>query len=203
MDKKTILRVFGEAFLRSMVVLMAIVILGFSAFFIIKVRSDKKQLAARETTEAGSTYSDEELQAMLDKENAGDTKEDADASTEEITTEEVTTEEAVEEIASTDKKIIVLNSTNTSGLAGKWQSKLTSEGFPNVGAGNYSAGAQSQTKIYVKEEGMGQDLLTYFSGAAVEVGTPDSGACSVTKGSITLDDADIIIVIGNSDASVQ
>ena len=30
MDKKTVLRVFGEAFLRSMVVLMAIVIIGFS-----------------------------------------------------------------------------------------------------------------------------------------------------------------------------
>ena len=120
MDKKTILKVFGEAFLRSMVVLMAIVILGFSVFFIIKVRSDKKQLAKIKTTEQGSTYSDDELQAMLDKENAGDTKEDA--TTEETTTEEATTQEAtVEEIPSTDKKIVVLNSTNTTGLAGKWQ----------------------------------------------------------------------------------
>ncbi len=197
MDKKTILKVFGEAFLRSMVVLMAIVILGFSVFFIIKVRSDKKQLAKIKTTEQGSTYSDDELQAMLDKENAGDTKEDA-------TTEETTTEEAtVEEIPSTDKKIVVLNSTNTTGLAGKWQSKLSSNGFSNVGAGNYSAGAETQTKIYVKEDGMGQDLVSFFSNATVEIGKPDTSACSVTKGNITLNDADIIIVVGNSDTSVQ
>ena len=105
MDKRTILKVFGEAFLRSMVVLMAIVILGFSVFFIIKVRSDKKLLAQQPTTEEGSTYSDEELQAMLDKENAGDTK--ADASTEDTTTEEATTEEATtEQVPSNDKKIV-------------------------------------------------------------------------------------------------
>ena len=203
MDKKTILKVFGEAFLRSMVVLMAIVILGFSVFFIIKVRSDKKTLAQQTTTEAGSTYSDEELQAMLDAENANDTKDDATTS-EEATTEEVTTEEATtEQIPSNDKKIIVLNSTSTTGLAGKWQTKLAGAGFVNVGAGNYSAGAESQTKIYVKEEGMGQDLVAYFADAVVEVGTPNASSCSVTKGNITLNDADIIIVIGNSDTSVQ
>mgnify|MGYP004512451753 CR=1 FL=1 len=198
MDKKTILKVFGEAFLRSMVVLMAIVILGFSVFFIIKVRSDKKELAQKKTTEAGSTYSDEELQAMLDSENANDTKDDA-ATTEEVTTEEATTEQ----IPSNDKKIVVLNSTSTTGLAGKWQTKLVGAGFSNVGAGNYSAGAESQTKIYVKEEGMGEDLAAYFADATVEVGTPNTSSCSVTKGNITLNDADIIIVIGNSDTSVQ
>lgn len=197
MDKKTILKVFGEAFLRSMVVLMAIVILGFSVFFIIKVRSDKKLLAQQPTTEEGSTYSDEELQAMLDKENAGDTKEDA--STEEATTEEATTEQ----VPSNDKKIVVLNSTSTTGLAGKWQTKLSGAGFSNVAAGNYSAGAEAQTIIYVKEEGMGQDLVAYFADAVVQVGSPNASSCSVTKGNIALGDADIIIVVGNSDTTVQ
>lgn len=202
MDKKTILKVFGEAFLRSMVVLMAIVILGFSVFFIIKVRSDKKLLAQQATTEEGSTYSDEELQAMLDAENAGDTKDDA--STEEATTEEVTTEEATtEQVPSNDKKIVVLNSTSTSGLAGKWQTKLSGAGFSNVAAGNYSAGAEAQTIIYVKEEGMGQDLVAYFADAVVQVGSPNTDSCSVTKGNIALGDADIIIVVGNSDTTVQ
>ena len=60
MDKKTILKVFGEAFLRSMVVLMAIVILGFSVFFIIKVRSDKKLLAQQATTEDNNESKTEE-----------------------------------------------------------------------------------------------------------------------------------------------
>ena len=203
MDKKTILKVFGEAFLRSMVVLMAIVIIGFSVFFIIKVRSDKKLLAEQQAnTEAGSTYSDEELQAMLDAENANDTKEDA--STEETTTEEVTTEEATtEQIPSNDKNIVVLNSTSKSGIAGKWQTKLSGAGFANVAAGNYSAGAEAQTIIYVKEEGMGQDLAAYFADAVVQVGAPDASSCSVTKGNVALGDADIIIVVGNSDTTVQ
>ena len=63
MDKKTMLKLFGEELLRSLVVLMAILIVGFIAFFVLKVRGDKK-LAAENTTEQASTYSDEELQSM-------------------------------------------------------------------------------------------------------------------------------------------
>ena len=37
MDNKTMLQVFGEAFLRSLVVLMAFVLVGFAAFFIITI----------------------------------------------------------------------------------------------------------------------------------------------------------------------
>ena len=139
MDKKTMLKLFGEELLRSLVVLMAILIVGFCAFFVLKIRSDKK-LAAENTTEQEATYSDEELQAMLDEENAKDTSVgDAEVSEEVITTEEVSTEEITEEasteeasteevtteeittqeqnVSSTDKKILVLNSTKTNGLA--------------------------------------------------------------------------------------
>ena len=42
MDKKTMLKIFGGAFLRSLIVLMAVTIIGFGAFFLIKVNSDKK-----------------------------------------------------------------------------------------------------------------------------------------------------------------
>lgn len=193
MDRKTILRVFGEAFLRSMVVLMAIVIIGFSAFFIIKVANDKKQLADNPTTEAGSTYSDDELQAMLEKENANDTSEDS--TTEEPTTEEPTTEEP--DIPSTDKKILVLNSTGVAGLAKSWMNKLSGAGFTDIATGNYSLGRETQTKIYVAEEGMGKDLAEYFTDAAIEVGSLSSGIDVSTEG------VDIFIVIGSNDTTVQ
>lgn len=207
MDKKTMLKLFGEEFLRSLVVLMAILIIGFCAFFVIKVRSDKKAVADN-TTEQTSTYSDEELQAMLDEENAKDA-EDSDSSeeattqevtTEEITTEEVTTEEPTTEamdVPSTDKKILVLNSTKTNGLASRWMNKLSSEGFTNVSKGNYSLSKDAQTKIYVPEEGMGKDLLPYFTDAVIEVGTLDSGIDVSTSG------VEIFIVIGSNDVSVQ
>ncbi|MGN0154735.1 MAG: LytR C-terminal domain-containing protein [Lachnospiraceae bacterium] len=193
MDKKTILKVFGEAFLRSMIVLMAILIIGFSAFFIIKVNSDKKLAAENATTETGSTYSDAELQAMLDEENANDTSEEA--TTEEATTEEPTTEEL--NIPSTDKKILVLNSTGVAGLAKKWMDKLTGAGFSNVATGNYSLSSETQTKIYVAEEGMGKDLAEYFSDAVIEVGSLNSGIDVSTEG------VDIFIVLGSNDTTVQ
>lgn len=196
MDKKTVLKVFGEAFLRSMVVLMAIAIVGFAVFFVIKVNTDKKELAKQEQPEKETaTYSDDELQAMLDDENANDT----DEATTEAATEEITTEAATEQsdIPSNNKKILVLNSTRVAGVAKAWMNKLTSEGFTTVETGNYSLSQESQTKIYVAEEGMGKDLAEYFSDASIEVGSLDSGI------DVSTDGVDIFIVIGSNDTSVQ
>ena len=193
MDKKTILRVFGEAFLRSMVVLMAIAIVGFAAFFLIKVGTDKKQMAEADITEEGPTHSDDELQAMLDEENASDISEEP--TTEEVTTEEPTTEAQI--ISSKEKSILVLNSTGVGGLAASWKSKLSGEGFTEIATGNYSLSRDDQTKIYVSEEGMGEDLTEYFQDAVIEVGTLSSGIDVSTEG------VDIFIVIGKNDSTVQ
>lgn len=193
MDKKTILRVFGEAFLRSMVVLMGIAIVGFAAFFIIKVNTDKKQMAKDTVTEEGSTHSDDELQAMLDKENEGDISEES--TTEEVTTQEQTTEEKM--ISSKDKSILVLNSTGVAGLAKSWMNKLSGEGFTKVATGNYSLSREEQTKIYVSEEGMGEDLAEYFQNATIEVGSLSSGI------DVSTTDVDIFIVVGKNDSTVQ
>ena len=150
-------------------------------------------------TEQGSSHSADELQAMLDEENAKDT-----SATEEETTEEITTEATTEtpDIPSTDKNIMVLNSTSKAGLANSWKNKLSSEGFANVGIGNYSLSTETQTKIYVSEEGMGNDLAEYFTDAVVSVGTLDSGNYSV-QGGASMDQIDIFIVIGSNDTTVQ
>lgn len=196
MDKKTVLKVFGEAFLRSMVVLMAIAIVGFAVFFIIKVNTDKKELAKKEqSVKDTATYSDDELQAMLDDENANDTEE----ATTEATTEEITTEATTEQpdIPSNDKSILVLNSTRVAGVAKAWMDKLTGDGFATVKTGNYSLSQEAQTKIYVAEEGMGKDLAEFFTDAVIEVGSLDSGVDVSTAG------VDIFIVIGSNDTTVQ
>ncbi|MGN0438524.1 MAG: LytR C-terminal domain-containing protein [Lachnospiraceae bacterium] len=206
MDKKAMMRVFGGAFLRSLIVLVAIAILGFGVFFIIKVNTDKKDVADN-TEAATSEYTPDELAAMVAEDNAVNAEGATEAATEavtEATTEEVTTEEPTTEIPdipSTDKNIIVLNSTSTSGLAGAWSNKLKGAGFANIAVGNYSAGNEATTKIYVAEEGMGKDLLSYFSGATIVVGNVDAGVYSVTGGS--MDHYDIFIVIGNSDTTVK
>lgn len=196
MDRKTMLRIFGDAFLRSMVVLMAVLIVGFAAFFLIKVASDRSQLADN-TVEQESTYSDDELQAMLAEENAEDTSEETtqEQVTEEVTTEEITTE--TPDIPSTDKKILVLNSTGIAGLAKSWMNKLQSAGFADVTTGNYSLGKETQTIIYVAEEGMGNDLSAYFNDPVIQVGSVDSGI------DVSAEGVQIFIVIGSNDSSVQ
>ncbi|MBQ9984159.1 MAG: LytR C-terminal domain-containing protein [Lachnospiraceae bacterium] len=200
MDKRTLLRVFGEAFLRSMVVLMAIAIIGFGTFFIVRVNSDKKDLAKNETAST-TEFSEKELHAMLEEENANDTESTtAEATTEEATTEETTTE--VQTIPSTDKNILILNSTNVSGLAGAWMNKISSGGFANIAVGNYNSGSETQTKIYVAEEGMGEDLLTYFDGATIVVGSLGTSSYTIKSGA-SMSEIDIFIVIGSNDSTVQ
>lgn len=200
MDKKTMLKLFGEAFLRSLVVLMAIAIIGFSAFFVIKVNSDKKVLAEAEAKINTTEYSEDQLHDMLEEENAKDTEHKKEEPvTEEVTTEEATTE--VQEIPSTDKNILILNSTSVSGLAGAWNNKMNGAGFANTAVGNYKSGTETQTKIYVSEEGMGEDLKAYFSDATIVVGSLDASQYTIIKGSLST--IDIFIVIGSSDTTVQ
>lgn len=202
MDKKTMLRVFGEAFLRSMVVLMAIAIVGFAAFFIIKVNSDKEALKKAEGQINTTEYSEDELHDMLEEENAKDTEGASEDVTEEETTEEPATEETteVQQIPSTDKNILLLNSTSVAGLAGAWNDKMNSAGFANTAIGNYNSGEETQTKIYVAEEGMGEDLLQYFNNATIIVGSLETSQYTIISGSMAT--IDIIIVIGNDDSTV-
>ncbi len=208
MDNKTILGVFKEAFLRSLIVLMATAIIGFALFFILKMNSDQKDTTA---SNDNSTYR-EDLQAMSSEEvteeittenttvitEEPETTEEItteEITTEEITTEEITTEETI--IASTDKKILVLNSTRVSGLAKAWMNKLQTSGFSDIATGNYSAESGAQTRICVPEAGMGQDLLEYFTDATIEVNTISSGVDVSTEG------VDIFIIIGSNDTVVQ
>ncbi len=60
------------------------------------------------------------------------------------------------------KKIQILNGAGKDGLAGRTRSKLESEGFTVGSVGNYDA-RPPKTKIIIPNEGMGEDLTTYFS----------------------------------------
>ena len=66
--------------------------------------------------------------------------------------------------------IEILNSTQINGLASSMQEKLVEKGFNIAGIGNYSGDTLEHTKIIVKEQGMGEDLLAYFKNAEIEVG---------------------------------
>ena len=68
--------------------------------------------------------------------------------------------------------------------------------------GNYTTGANTKTVIYVSEEGMGNDLVGYFSDAEIQVGTPDSASYTPSSG-VSLDGVEVYIVIGSNDTTVQ
>ena len=191
MDNKTILRMFGEAFLRSMIVLIGIIIIGFILFFVIKANSSNKTETDRVVSQATTEEITTEVSTTEISTTEAPTTEEP--TTEEITTEELTTEEQV--ILSIDKKILVLNSTNVAGLAKAWMDRLKQDGFADVATGNYSAGTETNTRIYVSEEGMGTDLTDYFADATVEVGILSSGIDVSTEG------VEIFVVIGSNDTA--
>lgn len=171
MNRK-MLKLFGEAFLRTMVILLGLAIVVFAVYFIVKVATGGNKKKDPTTTENSAST---------------DNSEQKSSDTEEVTTdtEEPTTQEA---ISSVGKTIEVLNSTDTAGVAKLWQTKLVAEGFTVSTVGNYEAATLTNTKIIVTEEGMGQDLTSYFKNATIEVGTPTSSG------------VDIQIIVGTDDA---
>ncbi len=192
MDKKIMLKVFAEAFLRSLIVLMAALIVGFAAFFLIKVNSDRNRPSGNNDMYAQN-------QEPTTEEPMTEEPTTEEPTTEEILTEEPTEEATTEEqaIPSTDRKILVLNSTGVAGIAKAWMDKLTGNGFTDVATGNYSISSEQQTRIFVPQEGMGQDLAGYFQDAVIEVGSVDSGVDVSTEG------VEIFVIVGRNDTTVQ
>lgn len=82
--------------------------------------------------------------------------------------------------------IEILNSTGINGLASSFQEKLVEQGMNVISIGNYSDSTLEHTKIIVKEEGYGEDLLLYFKDATIEVGNLRNGV-------------DICIILGTND----
>lgn len=90
--------------------------------------------------------------------------------------------------SSKGKSIIILNASKIGGLASAAKTKLTNAGYTVKKIGDYTAATLTQTKIIVKENGAGRDLVQYFSNPVVETGTVETGY-------------DIKIIIGTADAN--
>lgn len=85
------------------------------------------------------------------------------------------------------KNIIILNSTDTSGIAAKWSDTMKEHGYTVKEIGNYSP-TLDKTRIVVKEDGQGEEFLDYFTDAELHTGKVPEGA-------------DAQIIIGVSDAN--
>lgn len=84
--------------------------------------------------------------------------------------------------------IIVLNGSRISGLASKTQDMLNEAGFSVTQIGDYTDEVLTQTRIIVKQKGIGNDLARRFNNPSVVVGDVEEGF-------------DIEIILGTIDAN--
>jgi hypothetical protein len=89
--------------------------------------------------------------------------------------------------SSKDAKIQVLNGAQLAGIASKYQEKLETDGYNVENIGNYTGTYKPYTRILVKEQGLGEDLASYFSDPIITV-----------ENNMT-DRFDIVIIIGKDE----
>ena len=188
---------FFGAFLKAVVILLIFVILGMGAYLtknLIQIYKNGVTTEIDESVFSNDNQVDDLLMATPDE-----------ADTEE-TAEEASSEEAEEDQGITTP-VVVLNGTNTPGIAGYYQQKIQDLGYSNVTAANYQPvdGATSaNTKIYVSAEGMGEDMKALFADPTYITGKIDSSTAIDNDGNpLDLSKTDIIIVVGESDQAMQ
>lgn len=91
-------------------------------------------------------------------------------------------------ISSKGKKILILNGSKITGLAGSKQEELVAAGYTVPKVGDYTKEILTRTRIIVTKDGMGQDIAAYFKEPEIVVG-------AVTEG------YDIEVVLGTVDAN--
>lgn len=91
----------------------------------------------------------------------------------------------------TDSKALLIevaNGGSINGLAGQYSKKLENSGYRVASPTNYSGQQNTYTRIQVKNEGVGSDLVSFFTDAKVEVAPNDVS-----------DNIDIRIILGTGE----
>ena len=190
-NKKNPAGIFFLFFLKAIVIILGLVILAMGAYLIKYTMSADNKKSEQEFDDSMLVDNDRDDLLASDTDSAlSDDKLLFD-------NEEGAVTEASKDIAS-DDKIVVLNATETAGLAAAWKERLAEKGFTKVETGNYLGESFEKSKIVVTEEGTGNNLSEIISGASVENGSADSVDCDADK-----DGVKAFIIIGNSDDIVS
>ncbi|MBQ9232424.1 MAG: LytR C-terminal domain-containing protein [Lachnospiraceae bacterium] len=183
MKKQSAAGLFFSILLKAIVILLGVAIVVFGIFFIIKVLKTDNPASNPTTTVSDNVLTEAGAHDDLLYETT-------------VASTEATTEFEQTSVTPYNSNILVLNSTETTGLAGRWCEKFNGYGYSNTMASDYSI-PQETTRIVAKREDLGQDFIQYFNGASYEVG-------EVTEGvSIDTDDYDVVIIIGTADDDSQ
>ena len=174
--KQSATGLFFSMFLRSVVVILAIVIVCLIFALVRSVIHGKSTAATERDTRAIVT--ENQTDPLLTAEKTEATTETPQASDYGI-------------------KIAVLNGTETGGLAGAWKQKLEEAGYTAVDAGNYKS-VTANTKLYYNNKDVGQELISYFPGATVE-----TEMLKEEETDVVISTHDVLIVIGTNDDIVS
>ena len=190
--KQSAAGIFFSFFLKAVVIILGLVILAMSAYLIKEVISQKTNTSTE--SEDDSAFEDDQEDELLNNASDGDA---LLFDSEEESTEETAAEESTGTSLSKDAKIVVLNATDTAGLAAVWKETLVVQGYTNVEVGNYTNGILDTSKIVVSQEGTGADLQQILPNAKLETLPANEVSCDVST-----DGVEAFLIIGNSDNSL-
>ncbi len=186
-QKNNAASIFLSFFLKAIVIILGLVILAMSVYLVKQLISNKNMKTEKESDE--SVFVDDQKDDLMVS-SAGE------AEKEKVLFEKDDDKQdgsGTVEIGFEDS-IVVLNATETAGLAAAWKEKLEEAGFKNVQTGNYLNGYLDSSKIVVAKEGSGGNLKNFLPNAKMESLSPDEIAMDASPG-----DAKAVLIIGNSD----
>ena len=144
--------------------------------FFEKLDPDNMTIRIMQGSEANGVFTVDSQMVQLQVSTLAQQAEKSDGGSQSADDDEQTGSGSVSAADSREYSIELYNSAYVAGLAGEWESYLEAEGYTISLVDSYQdEGPLSTTRIVVTEEGMGEDLLTYFPDADIEVGEIDTG----------------------------
>lgn len=144
--------------------------------FFEKLDPDNMTIRIMQGSEANGVFTVDSQMVQLQVSTLAQQAEKSDGGSQSADDDEQTGSGSVSAADSREYSIELYNSAYVAGLAGEWESYLEGEGYSISLVDSYQdEGPLSTTRIVVTEEGMGEDLLTYFPSAEIEVGDIDTG----------------------------
>lgn len=188
--KQSAVGIFFSFFLKAVVIILGLVILAMSAYLVKELISMKNN--ETEAKADDSAFEDDQEDDLLANASDGDA---VLFETDEETTEAAETTDTAD--LPKDASIVVLNATETAGLAAIWKETLEVQGYTNVQVGNYTNGILDTSKIVVVEEGTGSALQQILPNAKMETLPADQVSCDISTEGVQA-----FLIIGNADNSL-
>ena len=188
--KQSAVGIFFSFFLKAVVIILGLVILAMSAYLVKELISMKNN--ETEAKADDSAFEDDQEDDLLTNASDGDA---VLFETDEETTEAAENTDTA--ALSKDASIVVLNATETAGLAAVWKETLEVQGYTNVQVGNYTNGILDTSKIVVVEEGTGSALQQILPNAKMETLPADQVSCDISTEGVQA-----FLIIGNADNSL-